>query len=211
MKYPIVDVIASAVIAYQKNENKIIKYGHGKNANVDLIIQELKNPSFSEEQRQEAETIIQFIQHQAVLQTLLGKKQNAFLISVSEYIKEPTVPSKAIGLLAWAPQVYERLQKSEEVREQWSLHSVHSKHLGRDTGEKISCTFNLLEKRFVQKFECWSVVGVTDEGDIVSYFCNNENKIVQKGTIKGRIKHHTIDAYRGDAKITVLNYVKELV
>lgn len=215
--FPTVKVIAGALMAYRENNNKIIREEYYETvdevrvthfANKSLIVKLLKEDNFNDTILAEASEVIVFLQHQSVLQTLLGKQQNSFLCKIAEDIKEEIIKQNSIGLMAWAPHVYTNLINSENRREAWSMYSPSSKFIAKVVGEKVECTFKLIDKRYVKRFECWSVIGVTDDGDIVSYFCNNENKIIEQGKIQGRVKDLNIDRFRNNAKVTCLNYVK---
>lgn len=218
-KFATVDVVAAACVAYQANGNNIQRDSFWKQengqaveckSNKSLIADMLKNSTVTEQDRELAREVMEFLKEQQLFQTLLGKRNTDFLGKVAEACHNDETFGIHIGILAWAPKVAESFRKSEQAREAWAQYAVTSKHIGRKEGEKVECSFTVLQKNYSHRINCWIALGVTDEGNLISYFANKENKIPDSGKIAGKVKFHKIDNHRQDAKITHLNYVKVL-
>jgi hypothetical protein len=123
-------------------------------------------------------------------------------------ISQIDVTVKDLGILAWAPKLADDYQKKDHVREISARYEHRSNYVGR-VGEKIEIDFTMLEKRYIQKMDCYAVYGYSQD-DLIFYWAKNLDKICEVGRIKGRVKEHKQDEFRNNARVTVLNYVKVL-
>jgi len=58
--------------------------------------------------------------------------------------------------------------------------------------------------------DCWAVYGADNDNNLIFYWAKTLDKVCETGQISGRIKDHREDEYRGNARVTVLNYVRVL-
>jgi hypothetical protein len=208
-----VQAIAAVIRAFQENGNEINRTSYVNNenkairSNQEIAAEFLKDPASLADYIQQAEDDISYFKQSRLISTLKGNKVSNFMATVNEILAGETVIG-SLGYLVWFPRLVAQMRKHDASHEQWAMNAPHSKWVAGKIGEKVTLSFRMLENRFLKNHGFWVVTGITDEGNIVSYFTNTENKIVERGTITGKIKGHNIDKYRCDAKTTMLNYVR---
>ena len=209
--------LATAVAAYAYNKRSIIRNpvtieGVGYLSNRQLIsdyVQGLGGPFVVNDlHHAEAEGIVTYLEQNVIMQSLKGTPDR-FLAQISEILSHKEVDVKEFGILAWAPHLVDQYQQKDHVRELGARYERTSRYTGR-LGETVTVAFTLIEKRYIQSTNCYAVYGVTEHDNLVFYWAKNLDKVCEAGKIQGRVKAHKEDDYRGDAKVTVLNYVKVL-
>jgi hypothetical protein len=216
LKYPTINVIATAVAAYEFNGNKIFRdtISEGKPVvpNRQLISDYVQGNSspfvVNDIHVKQAEGIIQYLQQTVIMQSLINKVDR-FLGQTTELLSNQTVLNKDIGILAWAPHLADQYQKKDRVREISARFEHHSRYVGH-VRDKITVDFTLIEKRYIKSMDCWAVYGSDANDNLIFYWARSLDKICEVGQISGRIKDHREDPYHNDAKVTTLNYVKVL-
>jgi hypothetical protein len=214
---PMLEVLATAVAAYEHNKNSIIRNpviieGVEYVSNRQLIsdsVQGLGAPFVVNDfHRIQAEGIVTYLEQTVIMQSLKGSPDR-FLTQIAEIIncKEGTI--KKFGIIAWAPHVADQYQKKDHVRELSARHERSSRYTGR-VGETIVTGFTLIEKRYVQSQNCFAVYGVTDQDNLIFYWAKTLDRVCEVGQIQGRVKAHREESYRNNARVTILNYVKVL-
>ena len=218
--FPTLQVLATAIAAYEHNKKSIIRNaitidGVGHHPNRHLISESvLYSRTFdgtfivNEFHHKQAEGVIQFLEQNVIMQSLRGTPDK-FLGVLNEILANKEVSVTEFGRIAWAPHLVDQYQKIDHVRELSARHERSSRYTGR-IGETITIEFSLIEKRYVQSTDCYAVYGVTDHDNLVFYWAKNLDKVCEAGRIKGRVKAHNEDGYRNKAKVTVLNFVKVL-
>jgi hypothetical protein len=215
--YPCLDVIATAVAAYEHNNDSIVRTpvtlnGVGYLSNRQLIsdyVQGNGGPFIvNDTHRKQADGIIQYLEQTVIMQSLKSTPDR-FLAQVSATLANKLVNVKDFGIIAWAPHLVDQYQKKDHVRETSARYEYTSRYIGK-VGDKLEMNFTLIEKRYIQTIDCFSVFGVTDNDNLVFYWAKTLDKVCEVGKISGRIKEHKLDEYRNNAKVTVLNYVKVL-
>lgn len=211
------DVVAAAIAAYKDTNGEIIRSTYitreqGQDKTVyssrDIALQYLATPERLEPFKAQAEEAIVYFNQHTMMITLMGKENNKFFATVAETIDNSTVIFGNVGLIVWLPKLLDQLRKREGARVEWIEYAAGSTWVPAREGEKVTFDFTLIEKRFLKNKNVWVVAGQTPEGHILSFFSNNEKKIVDKCRITGKVKSFLADKYRNDAKITSLNYVK---
>lgn len=214
---PILEVLATAVAAYEHNNSSIIRNpitinGIGHIGNRQLITDSVQGMGapfvVNDIHRKQAEGIITYLEQTVIMQSLRGTPDQ-FLAQVTEIINRKEATIKEFGIIAWAPHLVDQYQKKEHVRELGARYERTSRYTGR-IGETITVGFTLIEKRYIQSQNCYAVYGVTDQDNLIFYWAKNLDKVCEVGQIQGRVKSHREESYRNDAKVTVLNYVKVL-
>lgn len=214
---PILEVLATAVAAYEHNNRSIIRNpitieGVGYVSNRQLITDYItynRGPFVVNDiHRTQAEGIVGYLEQNVIMQSLKGTPDR-FLAQVTEIINRKEGNVKEFGIIAWAPHLVDQYQQKDHVRELGARYERTSRYTGR-IGETISATFTLIEKRYIQSTNCYAVYGVSDQDNLIFYWAKNLDKVCEVGRIQGRVKAHREESYRNNAKVTVLNYVKVL-
>ncbi len=109
--------------------------------------------------------------------------------------------------MAWAPKLANDYQKKDQVREVSARFEYTSRYVGK-IGDKIEVDFTLIDSRYIQSMDCHAVYGHDAQGNLIFYWAREEKKILKHGRMRGRVKAHKQDNYRGNAAVTTLNYVK---
>ena len=214
-----VEAVAAAIAAMDINNNQVVRTStvdqhtqivtRSNRSLVEGFLQGESELSVTDDHRNRAQEVIQYLQQTAMLRTLTGSKPDEFLNTINEMLEKPSVIQKDIGLLVWAPKVFFEYKKKDSIKEVSSRFERSSRYIGA-VGGKITTDFTLIESRFVTSVGCFAVYGYTKEDNLVFYWAKNEEKIVKSGTVSARIKAHKLDSYRGGACVTVLNYVKSV-
>jgi hypothetical protein len=105
--------------------------------------------------------------------------------------------------------LYSDYKHKEEIKEFSAQYEFRSNFIG-SIGTNLETDFTLIESKYIPLANSYIVYGYTADGNLISYWANDKSKICKQGRIKGRVKKQEKNPYRGDAKVTVLNYVKVL-
>jgi hypothetical protein len=217
-KFPTIQALAVAVSAYHYNNSTIVRNtmldqnNNEIQPNRQLIANHLEgknsNLRVNDHYIAEAEGIVQYLQQTMIMQSLKGTPDR-FLGQLTELLSQQDLLPRDFGILAWAPKLVDDYQKKDHVRELSARYEYRSNYVGR-VGDKIDLGFTLIEKRYIKSMDCWAVYGINEQDNIIFYWAKNSDKVCEVGKISGRIKSHKEDEYRGNARVTTLNYVKVL-
>lgn len=217
--YPVIDVLAIAVAAFEFNNqrverNPITVNGRGLYPNRQLIKDYFEGDrehikGINDFNRKQAEGIIEYLQQVVIIRTLSTAKVDSFLGEITALLANQEIKSSEFGLIAWAPKLADDYQRKDHVKQLSAHYEKNSNYIGKP-GDKITTAFTLIEKRYLKKFDCWSVYGYDANDNLISYLASELDKVCEVGTISGRVKMHRADSYRNNAKVTTLNYVKVL-
>jgi hypothetical protein len=215
--YPTIEVLASAVAAYAHNDQIIVRNTiHNDDKRIDSNRQLIadcfegsKRPFVVNDfHRKEAEGIIKYLQQTIIMQSLKNTPDR-FLGQTAELLSNQEVSVKDFGIIAWAPKLADDYQKKDRIREVSARYETHSRYVGH-VRDRITTDFTLIEKRYIKSMDCWAVYGVDAGDNLLFYWARSLDKVCEVGKISARIKDHREDEYRGNARVTVLNYVKVL-
>ena len=215
--FPTLDVVAAAVIAYRRNGKKIAKYDSDASqdkvipairSNKTIALDILKNSpnQITQTDRDEALAVIQSIQGTVTMSLLAGKKVSAFTQELAKEFENDTSTEYKVGLLAYAPNVYEGTKQRAEVEEKISTAMYSSEALGK-VGDKIRVNFTLITKKYVQSINCYSATGTDEKGNLIQ-FLTGKGELCQSQEIEGKIKTVGASQYHHGAIVTGLNFVK---
>jgi hypothetical protein len=154
----------------------------------------------------QADGLITYLQQTVIMQSLKGTPDR-FLAQIAELVTQNEIALKDFGIIAWAPKLVDDYQKKDHVREVSARYERSSRYVGC-VGDKITTDFTLIEKRYIKSMDCYVVYGHDAGDNLIMYWARNSEKVCEAGKISGRIKAHNEDEYRGDARVTVMNYVK---
>lgn len=214
-KFPTLQVVTAAVTAYEHNNQRVERNAQHSPEKIivpnrQLMLNYLQGngASFVVDNLhvKQAEGIIQYLQQTGIMQTLTSRNDR-FLNQINQLLSGPTINSKDFGIIAWAPKLVNDYQKKDHVREVSARYEHSSRYVGQPN-DKIQTDFVLIDSRYVQSMNCHAVYGHDSQGNLLFYWARDSKKIIQSGRIQGRVKAHKQDAYRGNACVTTLNYVK---
>jgi hypothetical protein len=214
--YPTPTVLATAVAAYEYNNSSIVRVpvtlnGVGYISNRQLIQDYVEGRGgpfvVNDGHHKRAEDIISYLEQTIIMQNLKGGTDR-FLGQVSAILANKEINIKEFGIVAWAPHLVDQYQKKDRAREVSARYEYTSRYIGR-IGDKIEIDFTMIENRYVKNIDCWAVYGYSQD-NLVFYWAKTLDKVCEVGKISARIKDHKEDEYHGNARVTVLNYVKVL-
>lgn len=216
IKYPTINVVATAIAVYEYSGSRIVRDSFTDENGVKILsnrqlitdcLAGQKGPFLVNEIHvKQAEGIIQYLQQTVIMQSLQNKV-DSFLSQMTELVTNLEVTNKDIGIIAWAPHVADQYQKKDHVREVSARYEHSSRYIGK-VGDKIVTDFTMIEKRYIKSMDCWAVYGYDSNDNLIFYWAKVADKICEVGKISGRIKAHNEDKFRGNARVTTLNYVK---
>lgn len=214
--FPTLQVLATAIAAYEHNNNSIVR-----NPGVENGVEFLSNRQLIDNAVQgagapfvvndihvkQAEGIISYLEQTVIMQSLKGTPDR-FLAQIGAILANKETTDKEFGIVAWAPHLADQYQKKDHVREVSARYEYRSRYIGR-VSDKVEIDFTMIDKRYIKSMDCFAVYGYSQD-NLVFYWAKNLDKVCEVGRIQGRIKEHKEDEYRNRARVTVLNYVKVL-
>jgi hypothetical protein len=218
--YPTLDVVVAVTMAYKANGNKVEKndvpavqadnYRTGSPAitsNKTLAIGYLDfAASFSEQDREDAKSLVSYLQQKNMLDMFTGKTVNSFSRDLLAALEKETTLKSGIGLLVWAANSYFTGLARDAVTEKTSECAFESKPLGQ-VGDKITVNFTWLEDRYIPQLGCFDVYGTDDNHNLVSFLTKHEH-LVRSGKFTAKVKNAANDKWHRNAMVTSLNFVK---
>lgn len=215
--YTTQEVLAVAVAVFEHNDHYVIRSTTKMEdrvyvSNRQLISEYLdgsQRPFVVSKQHQDRALDIQKYLEQTYIMQNLRDGADRFLSQINLLCSQEKVTEKELGLMAWAPKVAVDYERKDQVREVSARYEYVSRYVGR-LGETIETPFTLIDSRYITSMDCWAVYGADDDGNLIFYWAKNRDRVCETGSIRGRVKSHREDAYRNDARVTALNYVKVL-
>lgn len=216
-EFPTINALAVSIAAFEYNKRTVVRNAIETESDDKIfpnrqIIQEtlmgIRPLVVNEFHTKEAEGIVIYLQQTMIMQSLKGRSDR-FLGQMTELLSNQTVRESDLGLLAWAPKVSDDYQRKDRIREVSARYEHHSRYVGHPR-DRITTDFTLIEKRYIKTTDCWAVYGVDAEDNLLFYWARTLDKVCEVGRISARIKAHNEDSFRGNAKVTTLNYVKVL-
>ena len=212
-KYNTLSALSAAIRAYKINgriHREFVRENNTEYQPNRLIITNAVNQNqFTANELAEAQQLKTYLKDTVIMQTLKKGSAHQFLKNIVEMLELETVTAREFGLLAWAPKMAADYQQKDRNREASALYENNSRHFGQ-VGDRVEINFTLIESAYLKNYDCYRVCGYTDTGSLISYWAKDTKKVVEQGRIRGRVKSHVQDSYRGNACVTVLNYVKVL-
>jgi hypothetical protein len=214
------DVVVAVTMAYKANGNKIEKYNVSAvqaddyrpgsaaiTSNKDLAIGYLDfAANFSEQDREDAKSLVSYLQQKNMLDMLTGKKVSPFTRDLVAALEKEETLKSGIGLLVYAPSLHATGQARDVVAEKTAECSFESKALGH-VGEKIVVNFTMLENRYIVQLDCYAAYGTDDNHNLVSFLTKHKH-LVRSGKFTAKVKSAANDKWHGNAMVTSLNFVK---
>jgi hypothetical protein len=220
-KYDTRRVLAAAILAFDTNQSVVkescFKADESSStglqeviANKILIRQYVTDHAdqITDQLLERADYLVNYIQQAFMMQTLIAPIMvTDFMSTMHALVLLPAISERELGLAAWAPKFASDLAQRESVRNEMSLYIKSSKYLS-EIDKKITVDFKLISKKYYSKKNIHFVTGHDNNGNLVSFWANKITKVIESGSISGRVAKHYTDE-RG-AKHTQLRYVKIL-
>jgi hypothetical protein len=195
--YPTVDAVAAAIITY--DPKGLVK------GEVRVLLQN-NSERITQEHKDKAQEMIDYIGSTISMDILSDRKVSAFNLDLAKLFGEETVPENKLGLLAYAPSVFDQMKKREVIVEQ-TLESMYlSRALGSE-GTKVSIKFELIEYKYVQIIDCFAAFGKDEFGNLISFLTRNEELCATQPLV-GKVKKAELDKWHQNVMVTSLNFVK---
>jgi hypothetical protein len=137
-----------------------------------------------------------------------GNTATGFQASMYTLLEKDMDTVSSAGLVAYVPNTYDQLKAREIKQETVAELAITSDYLGK-VGDKVTFVLTVMEKRYLQQFNCFSVTGTDANSNIVSFLTAKEDCTVS-GKYSGKIKTAQESKYHNGARVTGLNFVKKL-
>lgn len=137
-----------------------------------------------------------------------GAPKTGFQLSMLQLLEKDMDTVSAAGLVAYVPNTYEQIKKREVKQETIAELAITSEYLGKP-GDKVTFTLTVMESRYLQQFNCYSVTGYDENRNLVS-FLTAKAECTESAKYSGKIKKTEESQYHGNARVTSLNFVKAL-
>lgn len=205
-----IDAIIASILAFRANNNTVVRISDTDNnivSNKEQIAEFLKQGVVhTDELLKEAELIQTGILQRVTLNTLTGKLNNDFLLSVSKVIEKSEIKLRDVGIVAWAPKIFADNLNNDNIKERLSQLGIYSDYIGK-VKDKVSFELTVISVKYLQNYNIFAHYGQDEKGNIVSFISKNK---MTDGQVSARIKDTRIDGRINNAKVTVLHYVKEI-
>ena len=200
-------MLALATRVFADAGNQVINGSDDKEASKITLANLIKSEAVpTDAELANADAIVDEVNQRIMLNELKGTRiKSEFINNVFNFVQKPTAPAWAASFLIWAPKVLADLQERDAKNLTMQSSAVNSEFFGK-AGDKITLDVKVVECRFVTHIGKFSVVAKTAEENFVTFWFGKsvENTI----SIKGRIKGHRTNPFVGNAKTTLLNFVK---
>lgn len=218
------EMVAAACYAYRVKGNEIVREDQSARpewkdhdgtsipatpevkSNKRVALDALVNSKITDADREHAAEAIEHIQSNLTMNLLAGKKVGTFIQDLAKELEQEELPEFKLGILVYVPNVYATAKVKEAITEKVSECMYSSQSLGAD-GRKVTVSFTLIEKRFLQAYGCYSAFGKDEAGNLISFLTQHE-ELCESGKRVGKIKKSDHDKWHNNAIVTSLNYVK---
>lgn len=214
VKISTVELAALAFAAYRKNQSNVYKDTSFFDKEKDSLVTVVPNKQLiregqlevTEEDRADAQTAMDTLSQDRMMRILKGLAVPDFQNTLTNLLTQTECTMNDAGLMAFLPsmaaQLIQRQAREQEVAEL----AQASQYLGR-VGEKVVVELTVMNSRFLQQFNCWSVNAKDDKGNLVAYLTAKEN-CTRSARYSGKVKRTETSKYHNGAQVTTLNFVK---
>jgi len=214
VKISTVELAALAFAAFRKNQCNVYKDSSFFDKAADSLVTVVPNKQLmregnlqiTEQDRADAETAMGALSQDRTMRILKGLAVPDFQNTLTNLLTQSECTMSDAGLMAFLPsmtaQLIQRQTREQEVAEL----ALVSQYLGR-VGDKVTVTLTVMNSRFLQQFNCWSVNAKDDKGNLVSYLTAKE-ECTRSARYTGKIKRTETSKYHNGAQVTTLNFVK---
>jgi hypothetical protein len=195
---------------FDADSGTVIKVVPNKVLMHNSFVPDAKGPQITvtQDDRDLAIAAVDAIQSDCTMRLLQGRQLSDFIVSLNTLLQQETASQRDCGLMAFLPNVYARMLEDHANKETTAVLSITSQYLGQ-ISDKVTVDFTFVDKRYLQQYNCWSVFGHDADNNCVSFLTQHES-LAKSCRIQGKIKRLEENRFRGGAKTTTLNYVKEI-
>ena len=159
------------------------------------------------EDREIAQVMPAHIQQKIIMDTLTGKDIGDFVADINTIVSREHVHQFDLGRAVWAPKLYADMVKQSGDQEDIARYAITSGYIGK-IKDKLELQFFPVSIKFSREYNCFRHLGHDGAGNLIGFL--NKNKIELDCRILGRVKSHAVSKYNNNAKVTYLNYVREI-
>lgn len=208
------DLAALAFAAVRTNNGQVYKDDRFYDKASDTVISVVPNKVIMREgkievtnaDREQAQAAMDLLTQDRTMRILKGLKVPDFQNTLTNLVVQAESTMSDAGLMAFLPSMAGQIRQRQEKDEQIAVLANTSEYLGR-VGDKVTFTLTVLTARWAQQFNCWTVSGKDEKGNLVHFFTSKE-ECTKNGTYTAKIKRTEESRYQNGAKVTSLNFVK---
>jgi len=161
----------------------------------------------TDQDRALAAEAIDLLTKDRVVRILKNAKVPDFQNTLTNLVTQEQATMSDAGLMAFLPSMVDQIQHRQKQEEEMAATAAVSQYLGAE-GDKVTFTLSVINSRWVERFACWAVTGTDSQGNLISFFTNN-NKCTVNGNYTAKIKRTEESKYHSGAKVTTVNFVKQ--
>lgn len=206
--YDTVTALAAAVEAYRACGNRVAGGKNGVMVDSYLLgIETQDKLEISNESIEKAKEIRNYLPKKLVFLALIGQQKSSyeFINEMTEYVQHDQIARSRLGLIIWAPKVYEDFLKDDAYRENLA-HCTGSKFVG-EMGKKITTKITIIRKRLINNYDSWIVTGHDEQYNLIEFWTKSPD-FPDVAVVSGRVKKQQSSVFHNGIRVTTLNYVK---
>lgn len=162
----------------------------------------------TEQDHKDADAAIEAIQQDVMVKKLADRRVSDFVFTMAETLSKETLTQRDCGLMAFLPSTYQRMLDTRAKQEATETISYTSEYIGQ-VGDKIQLDFTMIDNRYLQQYNCYSVTGTDSNSNMVNFLTAHQS-LAKSGRIQGKVKRQDKSSYHNGAKVTQLNFVKAI-
>lgn len=208
-RVPTLDAVAAACTVYRLLGNTVKKaeLNDTSKTSKEMLLDHFSgNPlDITQADHDRAQEVIDYVRQRNMMDTLAGRSNSPFFLSVASLLEKDTTSSSDFGILAWAPKLADDLTKNDD-RSQEIRQSLHDSRYVGGQGKPIELEFCTLSCSYIRNANKYVSLGHDAEGNAISFW--SSESIAGNVKIKARVKGHTQLTRYGNLPCTNLHYVK---
>jgi hypothetical protein len=214
VKISTLELAALAFAAVRANNGQTHKDDRFYDKTADTVISVVPNKVLmredklvvTEQDRADAQAAIDTLTQDRTLRILKGLRVPDFQNTLTNLIVGADSTMSDAGLMAFLPSMADQVRQRQQHEEETAVLANTSEYLGR-VGDKVKFTLTVMSARWAQQFNCWTVSGKDEKGNLVHFFTSKE-ECTKNGTYTAKVKRTEESRYHNGAKVTTLNFVK---
>jgi hypothetical protein len=207
---PTLDAVAAACTVYRLMGNTVKKaeLNDTSKTSKDMLLDHFSGVcllDITPADHARAQEVIDYVRQRNMMDTLAGRSNSPFFLSVAALLEKDTTSSSDFGILAWAPKLADDLSKTDD-RTQEIRQALHDSRYIGVPGRGIELEFHTLSNKLIRESNRFVVLGHDATGNAVSFWTNS--RVSGIVNIKARVKAHDQLTRYGNLPCTLLHYVK---
>ena len=216
VKITTLDLAALAFAAFRKNDGHVFKdtsfYDKVQDTMIAVtpnkVLMREGNLSVTDQDRADAAAAIEVLTQDRTMRILKNQTVGDFQNTLTNLIIGADCTMSDAGLMAFLPSMAGSIRAKQQRDEEIAGLSQVSEYLGK-VGDKIQFNLTVMTSRWSDQFNCWSVNGKDDKGNLISFFTSKQ-VCTQNGQYTAKVKRAETSRYHNGAKVTTVNFVKPL-